>query len=113
MKINFYNIYKQDRRIQSKIINNIKKIFKKGDFILGKDVRNFENKFSKSVNSKFAIGCANGTDAITLALKSLNLKKGSEVIIPAMTGHKTTQMVRRYIQEANLFKNNALNKIKF
>jgi site-specific recombinase XerD len=33
--------------------------------------------------------------------------------IMAMTGHKTTQMVRRYIHEANLFKNNALNKIKF
>ena len=32
--------------------------------------------------------------------------------IMAMTGHKTTQMVRRYIREANLFKNNALNKIK-
>ena len=32
--------------------------------------------------------------------------------IMAMTGHKTTQMVRRYIQETNLFKNNALNKIK-
>jgi len=32
--------------------------------------------------------------------------------IMAMTGHKTTQMVRRYIQEGNLFKNNALNKIK-
>ena len=33
--------------------------------------------------------------------------------IMAMTGHKTTQMVRRYIKEANLFKNNALNKIQF
>ena len=32
--------------------------------------------------------------------------------IMAMTGHKTTQMVRRYIKEANIFKNNALNKIK-
>jgi site-specific recombinase XerD len=32
--------------------------------------------------------------------------------IMAMTGHKTTQMVRRYIQDANLFKNNALNKVK-
>jgi len=29
-----------------------------------------------------------------------------------MTGHKTTQMVRRYIRQANIFKNNALNKIK-
>ncbi len=33
--------------------------------------------------------------------------------IMAMTGHRTTQMVRRYIKEANLFKNNALNKLKF
>ena len=32
--------------------------------------------------------------------------------IMAMTGHKTTQMVRRYIKEANIFKNNALGKIK-
>ena len=32
--------------------------------------------------------------------------------IMAMTGHKTTQMVRRYIREANIFKNNALSKIK-
>ena len=33
-------------------------------------------------------------------------------IIEQMTGYKTSQMVRRYIKEANLFKNNALNKIK-
>ena len=32
--------------------------------------------------------------------------------IMAMTGHKSSQMVRRYIKEANIFKNNALNKIK-
>ncbi len=36
-----------------------------------------------------------------------------ERAIMAMTGHKSTEMVRRYIKEANLFKNNALNKIKF
>ena len=36
-----------------------------------------------------------------------------ERTIMAMTGHKSTEMVRRYIKEANIFKNNALNKIKF
>ena len=35
--------------------------------------------------SKYAISCANGTDALTIALKSLNLKKTSEVILPSMT----------------------------
>ena len=44
---------------------------------------------------------------------TLSAESGAdERSIMAMTGHKTTQMVRRYIKEANLFKNNALNKIK-
>ena len=39
-------------------------------------------------------------------------ESGADERIMAMTGHKTTQMVRRYIREANIFKNNALNKGK-
>ena len=85
MMIKFYDIYKQDQRLHTAILKDIKKIFKKGDFILGNDVLNFEKNFSKFCNSKFSVGCANGTDALTIALKSLNLKKESEVIIPAMT----------------------------
>ena len=83
--IKFYDIYKQDQKLHTSILKDIKKIFKKGDFILGNDVLNFEKNFSKFCNSKFSVGCANGTDALTIALKSLNLKKNSEVIIPAMT----------------------------
>ena len=57
------------------------------------------NKYSgHSLRSGFATSTAEGG--------------AEERSIMAMTGHKTTQMVRRYIQEANLFKNNALNKIK-
>ena len=37
------------------------------------------------LNFEYAIGCANGTDALTIALKILNLPRDSEVIIPAMT----------------------------
>ena len=83
--IKFLDIYNQDKNLHSKIFNKIKKLFRKGDFILGNEVKIFEEKFAKFTNSKFAISCANGTDAITIALKSLNLKEGSEVIIPAMT----------------------------
>ena len=83
--IKFLDIYNQDKNLHISIIKDIKKIFKKGDFILGNDVTKFENKFSNFCNSKYSIGCANGTDALTIALKSLNLKKNSEVIIPAMT----------------------------
>ncbi len=83
--IKFLNIYKNDKHFHSKIINDVKKFFKKGDFILGKSVSDFEKKFARLCKSRFSVGCANGTDALTIALKSLNLKNGSEVIIPAMT----------------------------
>ncbi len=83
--IKFYSINKSDKPIKKKILNSIKKIIKKNNFIRGNEVEQFENKFSKYCGSKYAISCSNGTDAITLALLSLNIKKNSEVILPAMT----------------------------
>ena len=64
---------------------DIKKIISKNNFILGNAVDEFEKKFSKFCGTKYAIGVANGTDALTIALKILNLPKNSEIIIPAMT----------------------------
>ena len=83
--IEFLNVTKQDKKIHKFILSDIKKIINKNNFILGSYVYKFEKKFAKFCNSKYAISCANGTDALTLALKSLNLPKNSEVIIPAMT----------------------------
>ena len=83
--INYYNLKRLDKKNHIKIINKIKKTIFKGDYILGKEVTVFEKEFSKLVGAKYGIGCGNGTDAITLALKSLNLPLNSEVIIPAMT----------------------------
>ena len=81
----FLDIYNQDKKIRSRIVNDFKKNILKGDFILGNAVKKFEDKFASFCGAKYAIGCANGTDAITIALKSLDLPKNSEVIIPAMT----------------------------
>ena len=85
MKIDFYNLIKQDKKKIPNILKDIKKIIYRGDFILGKEVLSFEKKFSNYVGSRYAISCANGTDALTIALKSLDLPKNAEVIIPAMT----------------------------
>ena len=83
--IKFLNISKQDAKIKNIIINDIKKIISKNNFILGEEVYSFEKSFAKFCNAKYAVSCANGTDALTIALKILNLPKNSEVIIPAMT----------------------------
>ena len=81
----FLDIANQDKKIQRKIFKDIHSVVNKTDFILGSKVQEFEKKFSKFCDVKYGVGCANGTDAIILALESLNLPKNSEVILPAMT----------------------------
>ena len=81
----FLDIYNQDRIIFKNFVSDFKKNIIKGDFILGKSVQSFERKFASYCNAKYAVGCGNGTDALTIALKALDLPKNSEVIIPAMT----------------------------
>ena len=54
-----------------------------GSYILGKNLKSFENKFSKFLNAKYAVGVNSGYDALFLSLKCLNLPKNSEVIMSA------------------------------
>ena len=83
--VKFLDIYKQDKKIINLISSDIQSIIKKNNFILGNEVVEFEKKFAKFCGAKYAIGCGNGTDALIIALKSLNLPKDSEIIMPAMT----------------------------
>ena len=57
----------------------------RGDFILGADVANFEQEFADFCGAAHATSCANGTDALHLACRALNIGPGDEVILPAFT----------------------------
>ena len=92
-KINFLNIYNQDKKIHNVILTKISRSIKENKFILTDDVKKFEQNFAKFCTSKYCIGVANGTDALFLALKSLNLKKNDEVILPAMTWKSTVTSI--------------------
>jgi len=59
----------------------------------GPQLRKFEDKFAKFVGSKYAVGVSNCTAALHLALKSLGLKKGDEVIVPDITFVATANAV--------------------
>ena len=67
--IRFLNINKQDKPIKKKILKNIKNVINKNNFILGDYVERFEKTFAKFCGVKYAISCANGTEALTIALK--------------------------------------------
>tara|TARA_A100001011_G_C14273473_1_gene828066 strand:+ start:741 stop:1838 length:1098 start_codon:yes stop_codon:yes gene_type:complete len=83
--IKFLDINRQDKNLLKSNVKDIIKVIKNNDFINGNNVKVFERNFSKFCNTKFSVGCNSGTDALFLALKSLNLKKNSEVLLPAQT----------------------------
>ena len=51
----------------------------------GANIKNFENKFSKFIGHKYSVAVSSGTAALDIAVKSLNLKKNAEIIIPNFT----------------------------
>ena len=76
---------KLSKKIESQILKEIKLTIESNTFILGNQVESFEKSFSKYLGVKFSAGVANGTDAITLALKALGIKKGDKVLTVALT----------------------------
>ena len=92
MKINFTNFYKS-LSDKNKIFNKIKFHIRNNQFVGGESVVNFENSFSKFINSKYCVSLGNGTDALEIAIRSLNLKKNSEVIVPINTWISTAEAV--------------------
>jgi dTDP-4-amino-4,6-dideoxygalactose transaminase len=75
--------------LKKKIDNKIKKVLESNSYILGKEVENFEKNFSKYLGMKYSVGVSSGTDAIILALQSIDIKKGDEVITTSHTAFAT------------------------
>lgn len=64
---------------------NFKNTLESGWYVLGKEVKKFEENFAKYCQAKYCIGVGNGLDALILALKSFDFPKESEVIVPSNT----------------------------
>jgi dTDP-3-amino-3,4,6-trideoxy-alpha-D-glucose transaminase len=67
----------------------IDRVLARGWFVLGPEVEAFETEFAAACGAPHAIGVGNGTDAIALALRALDVGPGHEVIVPAMTAAYT------------------------
>jgi len=84
--IKFLDLKKETKLIENKIKEKMDDIFfNKTNFILGEELTEFENNFSKYIDTKYCLGVANGTDALEIAIKSLNLNNDDEIITQANT----------------------------
>ncbi|MBN2459208.1 DegT/DnrJ/EryC1/StrS family aminotransferase [Candidatus Woesearchaeota archaeon] len=82
MKVPYTNFKQQYESIGKEILSAITPILASGDFVMGDSVKKFEKDFADYSQCKYAIGVANGTDALFLSLKALGIGPGDEVITP-------------------------------
>lgn len=85
MTVNFNNLYLQNKKISNKALKKVKDLLESSSFILGEDVKIFEDNFKNYIGTQYAIGVNSGTDAIKLACRSLDLKGDVIIFIPANT----------------------------
>lgn len=84
-KIPFFNYPYLFKSYEDEFIKIFKDIGNRGAFILQKDLLEFEENLAKFIGTKYAIGLANGTDAIWIALMAAGIGKGDEVIFSSHT----------------------------
>ena len=85
MEVKFLDLQANYQTIKIEVNTSIQKVLDKNNYILGEEVKDFENNFSRFCGVNHCIGVANGTDALEIALKSLSLDKNAEVIVPGNT----------------------------
>jgi len=83
--MDFIDLKSQQARIKDKIDAGIARVLAHGQYILGPEVAELEEKLAAYTGAKYCISCANGTDALQIALMALGVGPGDEVITPGFT----------------------------
>lgn len=83
--IEFIDLKRQQARIKGDLDAAIQRVMSHGQYILGPEVAELEAKLALFVGAKHCITCANGTDALQIALMALGVKAGDEVITPGFS----------------------------
>jgi len=89
----FIDLAAQQKRIRSNIEAAIKKVLDHGQYIMGPEVRELEEKLAAFIGAKHCISCASGTDALLMALMALDIGPGDEVITVPYTWISTAEVI--------------------
>lgn len=83
--IKFLDLHKINERYRAEIDSRIKNVLDSGWYLLGKENEEFSNNFAKFCGTKYAVGVANGLDALKLSIMALGFDNGDEIIVPSNT----------------------------
>ncbi|MCU0379562.1 MAG: DegT/DnrJ/EryC1/StrS family aminotransferase [Chitinophagaceae bacterium] len=91
--IQMVDLKRQYHHIKSEIDKAVLDVLESSAFINGKPVQDFADNLARYTGTRYVIPCANGTDALQIAMMALGLKPGDEVITPSFTYIATTEVV--------------------
>lgn len=87
----FIDLKAQQKSIRPKLDAAIKKVLDQGQFIMGPEVKDLEDKLCEFTGARHALTCANGTDALTLILMAWGITSGDAVFVPSFTYVSTAE----------------------
>ena len=93
MPIPLFETRKPLAPLRAEIDAKIAEVVDRGAFILGPEVTAFEQEFAAYLGASHAVGVANGTDAITLALRALGVGAGDDVVVPSFTFYASAEAI--------------------
>ncbi|MEK4197185.1 DegT/DnrJ/EryC1/StrS family aminotransferase [Paenibacillus sp. FSL L8-0493] len=83
--IPFLDLKKINLRHEEAILNSVRKVLHSGWYIMGEEVKSFESEFADYCGTKYALGVANGLDALELIIRAYDIGPGDEIIVPSNT----------------------------
>ena len=92
-KIQMVDLKSQYNKIKEAVDNGIQEVINNTQFIKGPQIKIFEDNLAEYLNVKHVIACANGTDALQIAMMTLDLKPGDEIILPVFTYVATAEVI--------------------
>lgn len=92
-KIQMVDLKSQYEKIKTEIDSGIQEVINNTQFIKGPQIKVFEDNLAAKLGVKHVISCANGTDALQIAMMALDLKPGDEVILPVFTYVATAEVI--------------------
>src|SRR5437868_2267353 len=93
MPVPLFNTSEPLAAIDAEIRAKVTAILDKGVYVLGPEVKAFEDEFAAYIGAAHAVGVANGTDALVLALRALGVGPGDEVIVPSFTFYASAEAI--------------------
>lgn len=95
MKVRFINLFPSTQSIKPEFFNRLGALLNKSNFILSEEVEEFENEWAKYIGTQNTVGVSNGADALWLALKSVGIGAGDEVITQGNAYNATITSILR------------------